>query len=35
VVETAIARFRQMEILRRERDEAVNAFAAFFRPVGP
>ena len=34
VVETAIARHRQMEHLRRERDDAVNAFAAFYRPVG-
>jgi response regulator NasT len=35
VVETAIARHRHMELLRRERDDAVNAFSAFFRPVGP
>jgi response regulator NasT len=34
VVETAIARHRQMERLRRERDDAVNAFAAVYRPVG-
>jgi hypothetical protein len=28
-------RHRQMERLRRERDDAVNAFAAVYRPVGP
>lgn len=34
VVETAMSRFRQMERLRRERDEAVSAFDAFWCPVG-
>lgn len=34
VVETALARFREMERLRRERDEAVSAFDAFYCPVG-
>jgi response regulator NasT len=34
VVQTAVSRFRQMERLRRERDEAVSAFDAVWCPVG-
>ncbi len=34
VVQTAISRFREMERLRRERDEAVSAFDAVWCPVG-
>lgn len=34
IVETPIARFGAMQRLRRERDEAVNAFDAFYCPVG-
>lgn len=34
VVQTAVTRFRQMDRLRRERDEAVSAFDAVCCPVG-
>ena len=34
IVETAVSRFRMFEKLRRERDDAVSAMSAFFRPIG-